>query len=347
MSRDMGKRNFLKTIIASSLLPIVGAGEVKAEEINSCSPINIIISKDYAPSLGAPDQYRLIRATLNFLEENYRVGNLPIWRRKFKEINLEKRLVRIVDWIARGIQKHKDIYPVDPVWIVAQMMLESFFYEFTISSALAVGVCQFIQPTAHEFGLLCAGDLPEHSKTPYLLPEYANEVSGYYKLKKEKRKYRKEHRPAKLDLKECLEIIAKNECDKNMEQARRILNYEKKLAEFDKKRVESRKKYKEYLLANLKNKNVLDDASFLEQLDERLTYRKSIPAMVKMIAKNLRARNGNILAAAAGYQAGLSRTRDEGFYKAYGKIPNIQSTVDYLSHIIIVHKEITKRIDKS
>ncbi len=347
MLKDIRKRNFLKTMIASSLLPVIGVSELKAEEINSFSPINIIISKNYAPSLAMPDQYRLIRATLNFLEVNFRGGNLPLWGKKFEEIDLERRLVGIVDWIARGIQKYKDIYPVDPVWIVAQMMLESFFYEFTVSRALAVGVCQFIQPTAHEYDMLCAGDLPGHSKSPYHLPEFANEVSSYYRLKKGKSKYRKEHKPAKLNLKECLEIIAENECHKKMEQARQYLNYEKKLEEFDKKKEESKKRYKEYIQANTKDKSIFDDARFLEQLDERLTYRKSIPAMVKMIAKNLRARNGNILAAAAGYQAGLSRTRDIGFYKAYGKIPNIQSTVDYLSHIIIVHNEITKRIDRA
>ncbi len=346
MLKDLHKRNFIKAVAASSFLPAFAATELKAEQINSSGRVNIVLSRDYAPSLTPRDKYRLVCATIDFIKKKYHNRNLPVWGKRFEEIDLEKRVESIVEWIATGIEKYRDIYPVDPVWLVAQIMIESFFYEFTVSSALAAGVCQFIKPTAHEYGMLCASDLPEHSKSPYKLIEYAGEADRYYQLLKNKRRYRRHSRPGKLTFQECLEIIAQNKCSGKMKHAGQYLQYEKKLDEFDKKMKTAKNRYREYIRANTKDKNIFRDAAFFEQFDERLTHSKSVPAMVKMMARNLRARNGNILAAAAGYQAGLSRTRDTGVYKTYGRIPYIQSSVYYLSHIIVVHNEISAGIEK-
>ena len=98
--------------------------------------------------------------------------------------------------------------------------------------------------------------------------------------------------------------------------------------------------------ANLRGRDIFNDsdAIFLRGFDDRVLYRKTIPAMVKMMAGHLRSRNGNILAAAAGYNAGLSRTASWGLYKPFGRIPDISETAGYISKILVNHFAITKRL---
>ncbi|MBV1919399.1 MAG: hypothetical protein KUG73_01855, partial [Pseudomonadales bacterium] len=84
--------------------------------------------------------------------------------------------------------------------------------------------------------------------------------------------------------------------------------------------------------------------SFFVAFDERFTYKKPIFAMVHMLANALRVRNGNMLAAAAAYNAGLSRTwTDEVLYTQYGQLPNYSETNRYLSRIIANYEEISRR----
>ena len=65
-----------------------------------------------------------------------------------------------------------------------------------------------------------------------------------------------------------------------------------------------------------------------------------------MMAENLRSRSGNILAATAGYNAGLGNTdyAKAGIYEPYGRIPNFAETVDYVSKILVNHHEIARRM---
>jgi hypothetical protein len=102
-----------------------------------------------------------------------------------------------------------------------------------------------------------------------------------------------------------------------------------------------------FLSENFQNRSIFSpqDVAFLEKFDQRVLYSHSINAMVKMMAENLRARGGNILAATAGYNAGLGNTDSKGgVYTAYGRIPNFAETVEYVSRILVNHHEITRRI---
>jgi hypothetical protein len=347
--QDIKKRRFLQSAIASALVvgPNTTSAATKADEAQACSAVNVIIPTDYAPALDAKAQYRLIRAILSFLEDHYRGKSVPVWGRKFEEIDFEPRLISIVYWIAQGVQRFRDIYPLDPIWVVAQIMKESYFYEFAISRSLGVGICQFLRPTAHEYGMICAGDAQEHGHPPYRFSEFAVEIEKYYERIQEKKGYQKSHRPDGLSLEECLEIIAAADCSEQRQRAQENINYNKAIKGLDTRILESKERYRKFIEANVEDKNIFRDTDFLTNFDERLTYEKSILSMIRMLSRHLRARNGNILAAAAGYQAGLSHTKDEMMYQPYGKIPAIQSTVDYLSHIIVIHHELNQRIEKS
>jgi len=63
-----------------------------------------------------------------------------------------------------------------------------------------------------------------------------------------------------------------------------------------------------------------------------------------MIARALRARNGNIVTAAAGYNAGLSTTIAQGVFKPYGTLPNYNETATYISRVLVFYHELNRRM---
>ncbi len=314
------------------------------------SPINVILPKNYSPPTSETTQdytKKLTRATLDFLESSYGTRNLPIWNRPFSAIDLERRLHTITFWIDQAIQQYRSIYPVDPSWVLAQIMHESFFYEFAVSKSLAVGICQFIQPTAKEYKMICAGDLEAHAQEPYQKNHYAGKLAEYYQLRRTKRNFSRRFRPNKnMTLDIVLERVLNDDVESLKAEAETWLNVQKIKKEYDDRIAAAREQYTEFLNANVEGRDIFneDDLAFLQRFDERMTHEKPIFAMVKMLARSLRARNGNILAAAAGYNAGLSTTRARGVYKPFGKIPNFEETVTYISRVLINHFEIVRRL---
>jgi hypothetical protein len=342
---NSSRRDFLK----ASLLSTLSATPQISGVPTAMSPIRVMIPKSYTPVCDPDFQYRLLRATLDYIANSYQGKKLPIWNKYFEQVDLEKRLIKIIYWICTEIETFKDIYPLDPIWLVAQIMVESFFCEFAISPALAVGICQFVIPTAHEYGMLCAGDSPEHFSAPYKLAEYAGQGEEYYRLRRDKRSFiNAQKSEAMLTLEEAIQIIANGNCGEFIETARRQLDYEDRLTEMDKKIAEAKNNYRAYLEQNIltgeDDIDLFESTEFLVNFDERFTHKKPISSMVKMLTRHLRARNGNILAAAAGYNAGLSRTIDSEPYRPYGKIPSFLETADYLSHTLVYHHEITQRL---
>ena len=203
----------------------------------------------------------------------------------------------------------------------------------------------FIQGTANEYGIRYAGSESRHSGSGYQLAEFANRANDYYRLRRERRNYRKKGKPKRvIKLNEALRIIKSGEVRDHQKDAAAYLRYSQKLAEYDREVLDSRADFRKYLEANVENRNIFNrrDLDFIVGFDERFTYRKPVSSMVKMMARSLRARQGNILAATVGYNAGLSSTAASGIYKPYGRIPAIEQSTTYLSHILVNHYEINQ-----
>ena len=91
----------------------------------------------------------------------------------------------------------------------------------------------------------------------------------------------------------------------------------------------ARDQYREFIMANLEGRDIFNqnDVKFLLGFDERVTYKKPIFAMVKMLTKSLRAHNGSIIAAAAGYNAGCRTPIANRLLKTFGTIHYVLETV--------------------
>lgn len=351
---DSNRRIFLKGLSGAVLLSLADVSQLLAgQETGSGAraPLNFIIPRDYLPPSETADKnYRqaLTRAALEVLQANFSNQPMPVWGKTLREVDLEKRIYHIIYWILRAVRECQHIYPLDPAWIAAQIMKESYFHEFAISRALAVGICQVIQPTAQEHGILCAGTRPEHRQPPYRLPEAGGKADEYYQLRRERGEYRRGNRPAKeFTLEETLQILAAGDRADYRREAGEYLAYLNRLKQFDEQINQARDEFRAYLLANVEGRDIFadPDLNFILNFDERFSYKKPVYTMVRMLAGGLKSRNGNILAATAGYNAGLYRTADEGMYKPYGKIPSLDETATYVSHVLINHYEITLKLE--
>ena len=346
---SLDRKDFIKGLGSGLILALANASPAEAREMQDLTPINVIIPRNYQfPSGAASKDYskRLVNATVGFLKDHY-PNKVPVWNKPFTEVDFDKRLTNIVYWLMVGVNRHKNIYPVDPVWAIAQMMKESYFYEFAVSTALAVGICQFIQPTALSYDMLCAGISPNHKRPPYVRTELANKAAEYYQIRNDRRRYRRQNKPKKrFSLTEALEIIQSGKVGKHRDAAAKHLEYLRQVDGYDKARSKARDDFRTYLRANVEGRDIFNpkDLAYIVNFDERFTYKKPVLSMVKMLAEGLRARNGNILAATIAYNAGLNSTLGVGRYKRFGRIPAIEQSTTYLSHILVNHYELLERM---
>ncbi len=316
--------------------------------------VNIVIPDSYDPFAGTSRvkyRGRLTTATLKFVEQGYGGRQMPIWGRRPDQVDLEKRVSNIAYWVLAGVEEHARIWPVDPAWIMAQIMAESFFYEFAISWAFAVGPCQFIPATAREYGMFVAGDKPEHFAAPYAKPELASRYTDYLQVRDRLSEWRKSYAvegilpPEKAGEKSWRETL-REILDGGTSKAERYLEYLEQAKRLNEELDAARNDFTEYMRANFEGRDIFrkEDNEFLKTFDRRIFYRDPCSSMVRMLAEGLRARSGNIIAAAASYHAGLSSTRDVGCYEPYGRLPPIESTVTYVSRILVNHHEIVGRM---
>ncbi len=349
----MNRRQILWTLLTGSLVSMTKTPSFafQTPEKGNFSPINVMIPSSYKYQLpykkNANYQYRLAQAILDFISDHYADRPLPVWRKRLSSVDMEKRVVNIAYWIVRAVEEHSRIYPIDPAWISAQMMAESFFYEFAVSWAFAVGICQFIPKTAQHYGMITA-DCTSLDISSFKRPDLANELDRYYALSKKRRHLIRKHRKLFTNPRKYLrKALLAHTGQKDLNQAQVLLNAMDRVELLGKKATEARKNYQHFLRANFCDKSIFDqgELSFLNQFDQRVTYRKPIYSMVQMMAEHLKARGGNILSATAGYNAGLPSTAsNEHIYSRYGKIPAYNETTKYLSRIVVNHHEIVKRL---
>jgi hypothetical protein len=349
---DTQRRSILKTALVPLLLPFFGGTALASNPpLSEVSDIRIIQTKDPARVLERVGTsgfaHSLAQATLAFVIENYPKGNLPVWKKPLSEIDLHSRIPQICSHVVEGVLRHAAIYPVDPCWIMGQMMAESFFYEFAVSSALAVGPCQFIAPTARGYGLVCAdehGQPAGFAAREDLEPEFSQAAT----FREQMRALRREQpdlfgNPGKL----LRTVLNAQAAGKPLSAAGTYALALDRMDLLQARYTAARDNCRLYMSENFKDRTIFSpqDVAFLEKFDQRVLYSYSINAMVKMMAENLRARGGNILAATAGYNAGLGNTDSKyGVYTAYGRIPNFGETVDYVGKILVNHHEIARRI---
>ncbi|MDO8656249.1 MAG: transglycosylase SLT domain-containing protein, partial [Nanoarchaeota archaeon] len=242
------------------------------------------------------------------------------------EVDLEKRLRYGIHSLCEEIRTQRA--PLDPAWLVAMVFAESFFNEFAISPALAVGVSQFIAPTGRGYGLRCGETLG-----PLLAPD-AGQEKRYWELNGQRRALPiVQHFTLEQALQGLIESTTKQEKKKAQEQLAYLQQREGLRQEMQ----GAGSRFMNYLRANMQGRDIFNsgDRYFLVQLDDRLTPHTALPAMVRLMAENLRQCKGNILVATAAYNAGLQSTQDEGPYECYGRIPANRETTLYVSRILV------------
>lgn len=296
--------------------------------------------------LNNAQRFKLSKAVLDVLQSHYAGMKLQFWNDKFENIDFEKRITNIVYWVDKATRETPSKYAVDPIWVISQIMAESLFCELAVSNSMAVGICQFMPSTAKSHKMIIAGSLPEHHHAPYLNTPFANALTHYQEHLKEKTAYRKSSAADEsFNLNKALKTLATG--GNAQPAAQKQLQRQAKLAEFDQQLRQIKKDYLIYLRSNVEKlggNDIFKNTDFFTGFDERFTYKKPIYAMVAMLANALRVRSGNILTAAAAYNAGLSRTwTDEALYTRYGTLPNFNETSQYLSRIVANYEEIALR----
>mgnify|MGYP000615538644 CR=1 FL=1 len=353
----MERRKVLQSAVAALILPWYGFRTWASTEAAGLSQperdseISIILPQksNTLPTDESLDsyQYRLYRAVLSVIHNHYSGKPMPIWGKAPEEVDLETRIKNITYWVLRSVQKHSATYFIDPAWIMAQIMEESFFYEFAVSWSFASGICQFTMPTAEKFGMVTPRT-SRISEERLKHPERAQALDRLKALRKRKNKVRSKNKELFSNQSKLFkESLRHHIRGTTLTRAESWLNALQEMDSIEESMQSNRKKYMNFLRSNYEGKDIFDhnDLDFLQQLDERVVYKKPIEAMLKIMTRYMRGRNGNILVATAGYNSGLSRTYyPYAVYEPYGKIPNYEETVSYVSKIVVNHYEILQRL---
>jgi len=346
---DKTRREFIRCggILAAGLSSVSYTAKAQSEQLPK---LQFLVPVDYPPP--SPDdaayRRRLVKATLQYVEYFADGQNIAQWDKPFARIDLEKRLDRMVSVLTQAlatVAKH----PVDPAWLLAQIFIESRFYEFAISSSLAFGPCQFVMSTANLYGLGCAGNraatvpesgIREQTELVELVDRYEEAERLLEDFRRSGRRFRR------IQATDVFERIVDN--DPGLRTlAQEYLEYEKQEESLRLNVTEAKTRYAESVLEVVRDRDIFspDDVRFLEGFDQRLTYR-SLTAMVAYMGDELAKFNGNVVAATASYNAGRSAAMDRKHpFLSYGRIPAIEETSLYVSRIMNSFSEISRRMN--
>lgn len=343
------RREFLKCggVVAAGLSSMPFTAKAQSEQRTK---LQFLVPADYRPP--SPDDVayrrRLIRATLDYIEYFAEGENIAQWSRPFAEIDFEKRLDQMVAVLTQALATVSK-YPLNPVWLIAQIFKESRFYEFAISSALAFGPCQFVMSTANHYGLGCAGNraatVPESGIREQA--ELVELLDRYEEAKRLLNDYRRRTRRFQnLRVAYVFERLVSG--DPGLQRlAEEYLEFEEREESLRRDVTEAKARYVESVLDRVRDRDILNpaDTRFLETFDQRFTYR-SLTAMVAYMGEELAKFNGNIVAATASYNAGRSAAMDRKHpFLRYGRIPGNEETSLYVSRIMNSFSEISHRMD--
>lgn len=345
------RRDLLKAALIPLLLPLAGK-EADAAPVDTLpTEIRIIQSPDpttMLARLNSPGyEVAVANATLAFLFDAYSKGTMPVWKQPLSDVDMPRRIQGIASQAVASARMHASIHPVDPCWIMGQIMAESFFNEFAVSAALAVGPCQFIAATGRHYGMICADEneaAPEQLRNPELGTGFAESAQYRADLRAQRSSNSKLFGDTDALLRRLLEAQVSGT---RLPNAADYLTSLSRVDMLREKYMQARDRARDFIRQNCEGRSIFHhaDVAFFERFEQRVLYHHSVDAMVRMMAENLRARKGNILAATAGYNAGLGNTDyDWGVYANFGRIPSFGETVNYVSKIVINHHEITRRL---
>jgi hypothetical protein len=312
--------------------------------------LQFLVPADYRPPPPDDAEYlrKLVKATLRYIEYFADGQNIALWNKPFAEVDFQKRLDLMVPEITKALTTAAK-YPVDPAWLLAQIFIESRFYEFAISSSLAFGPCQFLMSTANLFGLGCAGNriatvpesgIRENTELVELVDRYEEAVRLLRDFRRSKSRFQS------IRVADVFKRIVDGDSGLRA-MAEEYLEFERQEESLRVNVTETRTRYVERVLELVRDLDIFNpaDQRFLETFDQRFTYR-SLTAMVAYMGEELAKFNGNIVAATAAYNAGRSSAMDRKHpFLRYGRIPGIEETSLYVSRIMNSYSEISQRMD--
>ncbi|MBN2317512.1 MAG: hypothetical protein JXR49_00450 [Acidobacteria bacterium] len=312
--------------------------------------LQFLVPDDYRPPSPDDVTYRrkLVRATLQYIEYFADGKNVAQWNEPFARIDFEKRLDRMVSVLTQALATVAK-YPVDPAWLLAQIFIESRFYEFAVSSSLAFGPCQFVMSTANHYGLGCAGNrattVPESGIREQT--ELIELVDRYEEAERLLRDFRRSgDRFRRIRVADVFEQLVDG--DPGVQTlAEEYLEFEKQEESLSLNVTEAKTRYVESVLDRVRGRDIFSpvDLRFLEAFDQRFTYR-SLEAMAAYMGEELAKFNGNVVAATAAYNAGRSAAMDRKHpFLRYGRIPGLEETSLYVSRIMNSFSEISQRMN--
>lgn len=312
--------------------------------------LQFLIPADYLPP--SPDdaayRRRLVKATLKYVEYFAEGENIAQWNKPFDRIDFEKRLDRMIIVLTKALANVAR-HPIDPVWLIAQIFKESRFYEFAVSTSLAFGPCQFVMSTANHFGLGCAGNRAATVPGSGIREqaELVELVDRYEEAERHLKDFRRSSsRFQNLQVADVFKRILDG--DPGLQKlAEEYLEFEKQEKALRLNVTDARTRYVESVLEKVRDRDIFNpaDERFLDAFDQRFTYR-SLTAMVAYMGEELARFNGNVVAAAAAYNAGRSAAMDRKHpFLRYGRIPGNEETSLYVSRIMNSFSEISKRMN--